>query len=101
MLERVCRTISRQGQLLEFGLEECWKSYKYWALQSGKAINQVNPDRVKPKFKFAKISEENSWKVDFAKELDNLKQNVLQLDPDLNILSQEELQDILDYICTS
>ena len=64
-------------------------------------IFQVNPDRVKTDFKFAKISEENSWRVNFAKEIVNLKQNVLQLDPDTNTLSEDELQEILDYICTS
>ena len=64
-------------------------------------IFQVNPDRVKTDFKFAKISEENSWRINFAKEIVNLKQNVLQLDPDTNTLSEDELQEILDYICTS
>ena len=64
-------------------------------------IFQVNPDRVKTKFRFAKIDEENSWRVNLAKEIVNLKQNVLKLDPDTNTLSDDELQDILDYICTS
>ena len=64
-------------------------------------IFQVNPDRVKTKFRFAKIDEENSWRVNLAKEIVNLKQNVLKLDPDSNTLYDDELQEILDYICTS
>ena len=64
-------------------------------------IFKVNPDSVKTEFQFAKISEENSWRVNFVKELVNLKQKVLQLDPDTNTLSEDELEEILNYICTS
>jgi len=39
---------------------------------------------------------EDKWKVDFAKEIVDVKQNILQIDN--NLMKTSELDDILSYI---
>ena len=43
---------------------------------------------------------EDKWKVDFVKEITNIKQNVLELENDDNQLTTEELDDIINHLVT-
>ena len=67
----------------------------------GQDIFKVNPLDIKKNLKFSSLSNENAWRINFVKELTNLKQNSLSLDMHENSLTIEELDEILDYICTS
>ena len=66
-----------------------------------KDILNININKVKREFKFCEIDEENEWRVNFAKELVNIKKNILQLDEDVNSLTEEDLEEILLHICTN
>ena len=61
----------------------------------------VNPDSLKNKLRFCDINNADKWRVNFMKELVNIKQNVLTFDQDDSFLSDDQLNDILVYITTS
>ena len=61
----------------------------------------VNPDSLKNKLKFCEIDNADKWRVNFVKELINIKQNVLTFDQDDSFLSDDQLNYILVYITTS
>jgi uncharacterized UPF0160 family protein len=65
---------------------------------SGQDIFKINPLSIKKNLKFITISEENAWRVNLVKDLTNVKQNTLSLDEHENSLTNEELEEILDYI---
>ena len=67
----------------------------------GQDIFKINPLNIKKNLKFNTISEENAWRVNLVKELTNVKQNTLSLDEHENPLTNEELDEILDYVCIS
>ena len=54
---------------------------------------------IKKQYKVSELAENDSWKVDFVKEIVNVKQHVLELDD--NQMTREELDDILVYLTTS
>lgn len=64
-------------------------------------IHLAKPSQIREIFRLQPIARENLWRINFAKEIVNLKQNILFLDQDTEAFTQEELQDILNYICTS
>ena len=64
-------------------------------------IESINTIEVKKRVKFCEV-EESGWKADFIKEIVDLKHNVLTLDDNGGMsFDKEELDDIIDYICTS
>ena len=67
----------------------------------GQDIFKINPLNIKKNLKFNTISEENAWRVNLVKELTNVKQNTLSLEEHENSLTNEELDEILDYVCIS
>ena len=50
---------------------------------------------------FKEITTENIWKVNLIQELVNLKQKNLIVDDKENTFSDEELNDILEFVCTT
>ena len=64
------------------------------------SILKIKPSEIKRKLKFCEIDKEDYWKVGFVKEITNIKQNVLELEPDDNRLTTEELNDIINYLVT-
>ena len=64
-----------------------------------KDIFSIKTDDVKKVHKFCETQEDDKWKVDFLKEIVNIGQNVLELDK--NLMTKEELSDILLYLTTS
>ena len=65
-------------------------------------ILDINISKVKRELKFNEIANEDAWRVGFIKEIANLKNNNLKLDDDdENCLTKEELDELLNYICTS
>ena len=50
-------------------------------------------------FKFSPVEPENKWKIDFVKELTNIKQNLLNINQ--NQMTDEEIKEILEYLTTS
>ena len=55
----------------------------------------VNPDSLKNKLRFCDINNADKWRVNFMKELVNIKQNVLTFDQDDSFLSDDQLNYIL------
>ena len=59
---------------------------------------------LKNKIKFCEMKEDNKWRVNMIKEIVNINQKVLRLpnsEEDDSFLSQEQLQDILDFVSIS
>ena len=64
-------------------------------------IFNVKKNFVKQKLKFAPVHPEDEWKIEFSREITNLKQNVLLLDDNENgQFTSEELSDILNNLTT-
>ena len=67
-----------------------------------KDIFKVKTNWLKKDYKFCKIQESEKWRVSLAHEIVNVKQRVLKIDQDEDSFpSDEQLQEILDHICTS
>ena len=58
----------------------------------------INTIQLKKTYHFVPNSDENQWKIDFVKEITNVKQNVLEIDQ--NQMTYEELNDIIEYLTT-
>ena len=65
-------------------------------LTSKDTIEEITSEDIK-KLKYHQIDENEIWKVNFIKELTDLKFNQLEVED----FSREELDDILSYLCTS
>ena len=63
-------------------------------------IFKIKPYEIKSTVKFCEIPAEEKWRTQFIKEIVNINQNTLTLDQHENALSIEDLQEILDHICT-
>ena len=64
-------------------------------------IFKVSKSFIKKKLKFSPIHPDDQWKLQFVREITNVKQNVLTIEENENgHFSNEELGDILDYITT-
>ena len=64
-------------------------------------IFKVKKRYIKKNFKFAPIQLADEWKVQFVKELTNVKQNVLSIPDDQNgQFTPDELDKILNYVTT-
>ena len=68
-------------------------------------VNKENIFDVKPaqmkKWKFFEVRNEDKWRVEFIKEITNLKQNALCLSDDGVDFDADDLEDILKYLATS
>ena len=64
-------------------------------------IFDANPKTIKKELKFCEIKEDDAWRVNLVKEMINIKQNILTLDQNEHALSNEELEEILDYVCST
>ena len=62
-------------------------------------IFAMKVEKIKESFQFCEMEENNRWKIDFVKEIVDVKQNVLELDQ--NVMTDEELEEILVYLTTS
>ena len=64
-------------------------------------IFKVSKSFVKKNLKFSPIQPDDQWKLQFVREITNVKQNVLTIEENENgQFSTEELGKILDYIMT-
>jgi hypothetical protein len=75
---------------------QCENIYTIGFSQNIGYIFTLNINHVKKTLKFCEISEEDKWKVNFVKEIVDVKQNILQIDN--NLMKTSELDDILSYI---
>ena len=67
-------------------------------------IFKVKPKQLKKSFKFKELPVDDEWKVNVIKEVVDIKHNVLFLSDEneaLEHFSEEELNEILDYVATS
>ena len=64
-------------------------------------ILQLKPKEIKKKYKFCEINDEEKWKVEFMKEITNVKKNILKIAPGEEKFSDEELDAIVDFLVTS
>ena len=62
-------------------------------------IFSIKIDDVKKCHKFFETPEDDKWKIDFVKVIVNIGQSVFELDK--NLVTKEELSDILVYLTTS
>ena len=61
-------------------------------------ILTVNIGQLKKNYHFVQMNPDDAWKIDFVREITNVKQNVLEIDQ--NQMTDEELSDIVDYLTT-
>ena len=81
-----------------------WRNNRFILDKIGhdKDIFKVKANWVKTNLKFCKIHENEKWRVSFVQEIVNLKQRVLTIDQDEDSFpSDEQLQEILEHICSS
>ena len=64
-------------------------------------IRDINPNLIWENIKFCELKKEEAWRVPLIKELTNLRVNLLTLDQTNEALTNDELEDILEYVCTS
>ena len=66
-------------------------------------IEHIKTQEVMKRVKFCDVPEENTWRGDFLRELVNVKNNVLILSEEGRevFFEKEELDDIIEYLCTS
>jgi hypothetical protein len=67
-------------------------------------IFKVNVTKVRNDLEFCKTKQEDEWRLNFVKEIGNIKNNDINLDQIENNLTTEilkNLRKILEYICTS
>ena len=67
-------------------------------------IFKINLTNVKKSIKFSEIPQHDRWRLNFVKELVNLKNENLELEEDENDennFTTEELEEILLYLCTT
>ena len=65
-------------------------------------MEDINIAKVKSTMKFAESAEEDEWKVDFLKEIINIKHNVLVIKDDDDVaFDNDDFDAILDYLSTS
>ena len=62
-------------------------------------IFEENIATIKKKLIFCDIKEGDKWKVDFVKEVVDVKQKVLEVDN--NFMTNEEVDEIIAYLTTS
>ena len=65
-------------------------------------IFKVNISEMKKSFKFCEIQEEDKWKTTLIKELTNVKQGSISIEGEdqERFLTNEEIQDIINYVST-
>ena len=68
----------------------------------------MNAKKIKNEYQFAKLQPEDRWKIDFIKELTNLKRGSLELnsdaienDDELSNFTSDEIEDISYHLCSS
>ena len=65
-------------------------------------MEDINLWEVKKKVVFCETNPADEWKVDFIKEIVNIKHKVLVLDAVGGMcFDNDDLEDIVDYLCTS
>ena len=65
-------------------------------------MEDINVREVKKKMVFSETNEADEWKVDFIKEIVNIKHKVLFLDEDGEEgFDNDDLEDIVDFLSTS
>ena len=65
------------------------------------SILDINISKFKKDYKFSETKEEDAWKVGFVKEIVNVKHNILHFNQDEEQFTEEELDELLDYLITS
>ena len=65
-------------------------------------IEDININQVKKTMKFCEVDPSESWKANFIREVVNLKQNVLFLDDEAEVVFEnQDLDFIVEYLATS
>ena len=63
-------------------------------------ISEISPADLR-KHQYCPIKEENKWRTDILKELTNVKKKVLTVGDDNSLLSEDEITDVINFVCTS
>ena len=64
-------------------------------------IFKIKKSYIKKNLKFAPAAEEDDWKIEFVKEITNVKQNVLHVEGnDHGQFTTEELDELVNYLTT-
>ena len=61
----------------------------------------IKASDLKKTAKFCELERDDAWRVEFAKEIVNVKQHALELSPVDEEFTPEELNELIDYILTS
>ena len=64
-------------------------------------IFKIKKSYIKKNLKFAPAAEDDEWKIEFVKEITNVKQNVLHVEGnDHGQFTTEELDELVSYLST-
>ena len=75
------------------------RNVNYILKQAGaEDIFKINIGQFKKKYNFVENIDDNQWKIDFVKEITNIKQNVLEVDQ--SQMTFKELDEIIEYLTT-
>ena len=61
-------------------------------------IFKIRVGQIKKNYSFCDLPATEQWKIDFVKEVVNVKQNILELNE--NLMTNEDLDTIIEYITT-
>ena len=61
----------------------------------------IKPKSLKNDLKFCEIEANEKWRIKMIKEIVNIKKNIVDFDSIENSPSIEELEEILDFVCSS
>ena len=62
-------------------------------------VLEASPKFISSLIKYAEVPEEEKWRIGFLQELLLIRENKLQIGQ--NLLSKEEVQDLINVICTT
>ena len=64
-------------------------------------ILKIKKSELKTKFKFYRIDDDNLWKVKLVKELTDLKQGSVYIENHENMLTRNDIEDIVNFVSSN
>ena len=64
-------------------------------------ILKIKKSELKTKFKFFRIDDDNLWKVKLVKELTDLKQGSVYIENHENMLTRNDIEDIVNFVSSN
>ena len=72
-----------------------------WMKLIVKIFSKSKQSDLKTKFKFCRIHDDNLWKVKLIKELTDLKQGSVYIENHENMLTRNDIEDIVNFVSSN